>query len=411
MAMHFCEVKKKQANVTYFLYDSVEKLPISEWNQVIESTSFYMHSDYLVALERSSTDGLKFYYVIAYSEKKPVAAYYFQYISISGNVLMPAISSFCNKITSEHVKKKVTQIIQNKIEKTSLTILVNGNLFSSGMHGYCTTEMKEAQFYLDSIDLIVKKLKKEQKELLKTSFILLKDFSSDSLKEYKPLIKKSYSSFLSEPMMMLDLQPQWLIFEDYLQALSKKYRKRANTIQLSGAKLIRKEFDLKELKQYNESVYTLYKTVASAASFNVALLPENYFLEMKKAMPDVFRVHGYFIDQKLVAFRSSFLVRQENQLEAHFIGFDYSLNKDLESYQNILYDFIDEGIKKGVSRINYGRTAMEIKSNLGAKAQDLTLFMQHTNSIYNFLAKQFVKQLKPTKWTPRDPFKKTGVAL
>ena len=139
------------------------------------------------------------------------------------------------------------------------------------------------------------------------------------------------------------------------------------------------------------------------AKFRFTSLPEHYFAEMKNKLNDSFQIVGYFFNDKLVGFKSSFILK--NELEAHFVGIDYSVNKEFELYQNILYDYVKETVSLNKKTLNLGRTASEIKSNLGAKAYDLTCYARHRNSLSNRIIKPLIDHLKPEVWTPRNPFK------
>ena len=72
----------------------------------------------------------------------------------------------------------------------------------------------------------------------------------------------------------------------------------------------------------------------------------------------------------------------------------------------MLYDYVTLGIERQVKEINFGRTAGEIKSTLGAVPQELTCYIRHKKSVANFLFKPFLKKVKPTVFEQRFPFKK-----
>ena len=58
---------------------------------------------------------------------------------------------------------------------------------------------------------------------------------------------------------------------------------------------------------------------------------------------DIFKVYGYFINNKLVAFSSEF--HQENTLYSYYVGFDKLLNKKFNIYSRILIETISNAIK------------------------------------------------------------------
>ena len=109
----------------------------------------------------------------------------------------------------------------------------------------------------------------------------------------------------------------------------------------------------------------------------MASLSANYFVEMKNVLGDKFCFMAYYHNDKLIGFRTSFIL--ENSIEAHFIGLDYEVNKTLELYQNILYDYVKEAIDNNFKQLFLGRTASEIKSTVGAEAHQLTCYIRHRN--------------------------------
>jgi len=72
----------------------------------------------------------------------------------------------------------------------------------------------------------------------------------------------------------------------------------------------------------------------------------------------------------------------------------------------MLYDYVKIGIERKLGFINFGRTAGEIKSTLGAVPEELTCYVRHKKSVANFLFKPFIRKIKPSVFEQRFPFKK-----
>jgi hypothetical protein len=71
----------------------------------------------------------------------------------------------------------------------------------------------------------------------------------------------------------------------------------------------------------------------------------------------------------------------------------------------MLYDYIEIAINKKLKTINFGRTASEIKSSVGAIPQDLTMYFRHKKSITNRILKLFLQKIQPTPFQQKFPFK------
>jgi hypothetical protein len=70
-----------------------------------------------------------------------------------------------------------------------------------------------------------------------------------------------------------------------------------------------------------------------------------------------------------------------------------------------LYDYVEIAIQKKIKTLNFGRTASEIKSSVGATPQDLTMYLRHKKSITNRILKLFLQRVQPTPFQQKIPFK------
>ncbi len=139
------------------------------------------------------------------------------------------------------------------------------------------------------------------------------------------------------------------------------------------------------------------------AKFKLVQLSKTYFSDVIKTQSDLFYVNAWFLNNEIVSFASGFYLT--NEIEAHYVGFDYKKNKEFELYQTILYGYIEEAITKKKSKINLGRTASEIKTTVGAKAHELLCYIKPQNAVSKLILKPFMQFLQPTEWIPRNPFK------
>lgn len=112
---------------------------------------------------------------------------------------------------------------------------------------------------------------------------------------------------------------------------------------------------------------------------------------------------AYFLEDELVGFLTA--LANNNHLDAHFIGLNYDLNKAHAIYPRILNDYIRIGIEKQVSHINFGRTASEIKTTVGAKPSKLTCYIKHKMPFINQMIKPFIKRITLKDFKQHTPFK------
>jgi hypothetical protein len=169
-----------------------------------------------------------------------------------------------------------------------------------------------------------------------------------------------------------------------------------------GTQLQRKTLSADAIAANGERVHTLVEAVANKARFRISSHPAGYFPELKRHLGDAFEFTGYYLDDLMVGFTTT--IAFGNELEGHYLGLDYEHNRQHAVYQNILYDDVQAGIERGARNVWLGRTALEIKSGIGAVARPARCYIRHTGPLRNRVLKPIFGFLKPTQWTPRNPF-------
>jgi len=214
-----------------------------------------------------------------------------------------------------------------------------------------------------------------------------------------------YTEFSMQPTMIFPIDKSWNNFGDYLEALTSKYRVRVRRAFKKAKSLEKIEFSEELIHSYLSTIEKLYKKVADASDFNVVKLDVNYLLSLKKELGERFKLVGYFDEDELIAFYTT--ITNGNTLEAHYLGLESGYNRSYQLYLNILLEMVKESIEKQVGFLHFARTALEIKSSVGAEAFPLRCFVRHRNGWLNRLVPLFLGALNPkTEWIPRSPFKK-----
>lgn len=398
------DVRKKPSDFSFAVYDSVSMINAEHWNSLVNYGSEFLQLNYLQVVEKVPPDNMRFHYSIIYDASQPVAIAYFQVIDFSaesfGSMLEQEPEEFQCMITN-YIKKHITNHLLRSADKINMRLLICGNAFISGEHGFAIAPQLDKTLAFDALADVIYRISRAEKLRGKIAAVLVKDFYADTLHYSKELEEFKYHDFLVEPNMMVDIN--WKTFDEYLNSMSKKYRHRAKGIVKKGLAMERRAFSADDINANAIEIEQLYNNVHLKAKFRMASLSAPYFAEMKRALNSSFNFIAYYYHQKLVGFRTTYILKED--IEAHFIGLDYEVNKEMEIYQNILYDYVKEGIAQNAKQLYLGRTASEIKSTVGAKAYELKCYIRHRNPLSNRIIKPFVDYLKPTEWIPRSPFK------
>ena len=229
-------------------------------------------------------------------------------------------------------------------------VLFCGNVFLSGEYG---TFLKDGEDKIETFKAIADGVKHLSKITKKLSAIFVKDFEKESLYITNHLKSYNYTAMHVEPNMIITLKPEWHSFDDYINTLKSKYRVKANRADTKSKSLKAQFFTVEDIQTHEKQLQELYQNTINNADFNAQILNLDTYIHLKKAYHEKFIVKGYFLDGKLVGFLSA--MQNETHLDAHFIGIDYSNNKEFAIYPRILNDYVKLGIEniKGIFLIKF----------------------------------------------------------
>lgn len=376
-----------------------------EWDAAAPAQDIFLQRPYLSVVESNPPEGMRFGYLVFYKNEAPVGVALCQIKYFKGD----------DNIADLDVPRKdpcffggLAQWFKRWVAgKAAADILICGNMLLTGEHGYSFDYQKisplEAANVLEkALDNVVEKLGREG---IKMPVILVKDLAPQNHVQGNFLTGKGFTEFDIQPNMVLELP--FRDMDDYLSAMSTKYRTRAKRAFKKLDGIERRELSYPEIQQELPTIYRLYRDIANNAGFNMVDLNEHYLAALQRDLGEHFQMFAYYLEGKLVAFYT--IIKNHDELEAHFLGYEKALNHDYQLYLNILYDMVRIGLEKACHRIVFARTALEIKSSVGAVAHDLYCYLRHQNSVANKFAPMILDYLKPVEsWQPRHPFKEGG---
>lgn len=371
------------------IFSSVDRIPIAHWDSLKCSTNSYYSPQFLKAFEIGNPE-IEFNYIFIIRDGSAVAFGITQLVTIG-------VETITKNIRMSHWLRR---IINRLFCDNHIRMLFCGNVFLSGEYG---TFLKDGEDKVKTFKALAKGLNLLSKQTKKLNGIFVKDFKNESIHITNHLKDFGYTAMQVEPNMIVTLQPEWTSFTDYSSAFKSKYRVKANKADSKSAILETKIFNEDDIKNYKNQLQELYQNTITNADFNAQVLNLDTYIHLKKAFKDEFFVKGYFLKDKLVGFLSA--MKNGDLLDAHFIGIDYSKNKDFGIYTRILNDYIRLGIDLKAKQINLGRTASEIKSTLGAQPETLTCYFKHKRKLTNAIISPFVKNVTIKTFKQHSVFK------
>ena len=284
-------------------------------------------------------------------------------------------------------------------------VLFLGNNMLTGQNAFAFSqdilqEKALKTIYAATLDL-QNQLNLKGKKIHLTSF---KDFNESEIVRFQLPEYKEHYLFTTQPNMLFPIAEQWQSEQDYVDALSKKYRDQYKRARKKIAELEKRKMKLEDIIAHENTIYDLYFHVAKNAPFNTFFLAKNHFRVFKEKLQDNFLFYGYFENGKLIGFNT--LIKNGGTLDTYFLGYDDTVQKEKMLYLNMLYDMIGYAVEKQFKSIVFGRTALEIKSSVGAKPIKMYGLMEHRNGFINANLSKIFPYLEPEmKWKERNPFK------
>jgi hypothetical protein len=377
---------------SFKIFTSTSEFP-GNWN-AFSANNIFFSKEYLHILEVSSPTNISSNFIGLFQNDKLVGVALTQFNNLS------LVNSYGER--DNCIKNKIRTFV---FKNFSSNVLVVGNNTLTGQNTLCFSEEVPAKDLINLLYEAVEELQRQiQKKGQKVHLVIYKDFPEMQIPLFELPKFNSFYKFTTQPNMVFSIKEQWKTFDDYATDLTKKYRDQFKRARKKSEGITKRKFSLEDIENYKGRIVELYLNVAEKAPFNTFFLNDNHFEIFKKALNDKFLFYGYFKEETLIGFNT--LIKNGNDIDTYFLGYDEKCQRERMLYLNMLYDMIAYSINKGYRRIVFARTALEIKSSVGANPEVLYGLMRHNNRFINFFVPKLFYYFEPKmEWTERNPFK------
>ncbi len=379
------------ANYTFQIFSSVQNLPDS-WDELAFEDVF-LSKKYLSVLEQSCPENMQCRFIGLFEDKKLIGVALAQFLDLN------MLESFGER--DQCLKTSVRNFVFRNFASHVLFI---GNNMLTGQHAFKLACEADTQKATKALHVATDALKTEFTRLgKKVHIVTYKDFDSEQIKLFDEQTFDSLYQFSTQPNMVFYVREHWKTEEDYVSALNKKYRDQYKRARKKEQGIEKRRMSLNEIKENQEQIYKLYFHVAKNAPFNTFFLAREHFSVFKEIFDEDFLVYGYYLNNQLIGFNT--MIVNGDSLDTYFLGYDDSVQREKMLYLNMLYDMIACGIHKKYREVVFSRTALEIKSSVGAVPIPNFGYIEHRNRLINRWMPQLFDYLEPeVHWNPRNPF-------
>jgi Acetyltransferase (GNAT) domain len=286
-------------------------------------------------------------------------------------------------------------------------VLVCGNLLTYGQHAVALAPGADATLAWSGVAEAIYRLRRAEKLAGQPGFVVVKDVPAGAAGGVALLSRVGYREADTEPNMVLTLDAKWKHHGDYLASLASKYRGNVKNrviapIDAAGFSVRRFEPDA----ELGARMHALYLQVHERAALRPFTLHPNYFSALARAAGPRLVCSGIFSGDTLLGFICT--LDDGVHALAYHIGFDRSAAKTQPLYLRLLHASIDDAIAIGAGELSFGRTALEPKSRLGAKAQPTAVWVRHRQPMMNRLVQPLLGLAHPDEAPEVHPFKQNA---
>lgn len=383
---------------TFELYRDMLDVP-SSWSELVQHRNSFLDIPFLTALQKSPPTGVQNRYLILKLKDRVVGVVLLQLIDYRLKDTLKDLAKDDTQTWRDHLKYRLSSVL-------NFRLLVIGNLLLSGEHAFLFDETfisKEQgiELILGSLPQIRSQIEDEEGRRL--SGVLIKDLASPLGGNQR---KGLMHQVTFQPNMSMQLHQEWKNQEDYLADLQSKYRVRARRAFKKAKDVRIREWTLDEIKANRKELHALYRAIADRATFNMLHLEEDYLPTLKEELGESFRCFGYENQTgELLGFCT--LIQNGSAYDAHFLGLKETSNREHQLYLNMLFDMLGKAIERSdINAIVFGRTALEIKSSVGATPKNMYCYIKHFNPVFNLVIGWLIRKYDPVEeWQARHPFK------
>ncbi len=374
----------------FALADSIDYLDAARWDAVTQTSSVYLSRQYLRVLEAAGPENLRQRYALIFQGQTAVAAVAAQVVTINAAKLP---------------KSKTAQTMTKPLERLEERMLVCGNLLSWGMHGVSFAEGVNRAEAWPAVAEALYRIRRADRLFGDTDLVMLKDVPPAHANGIEALKRFSYRELETEPNMVLEISPAWKSYDDYLASLTSSYRKTARKIskevEAAGGRVER--LTTEEIIHNGAVIHDLYNKVHERQKLRLITLSPHFIPDLAATFGADFRCNVIRKDDETLGFVTT--LKDGDTAVGYYIGFDSAANTTMPIYFRLLQAVIEDALALGCTRLSLGRTALEPKARLGAKAEPMSVWIRHRVPALNLIVRGLLQTVSHEEAPERNPFK------
>lgn len=361
---------------TYALGDRVNYLNTADWDKVTQGQSVFLSRSYQALLRSAGPRSLRHHYGLVYAGNEAVAAMVAHQVELSNGLpaLNPDLHSGQAHIGGLDIDSMMLRRSRS-VKGGARRVLVCGDFYVSGFHGVAAAPGVEMESLWPAITHVLERIQRQEAFDPELSTVFIKDVDPLPASAAKLLQRSQYQRQSTSSTMVLTMPARWSDYDDYVNHLNVRHRMGAYRVARDLARAGMSPRKIENLAPVGPRIHALYQAVQRQEGLGAGTLPPGFLPAMTECLgAGRYRCTGLYWGEDLVAFVLS--IRDRNTSVCHSLGWDRERCAGLPILPALLQAAIEDALLMGCQRVDFGRTALKAKAQVGAHPQASEIWVQ-----------------------------------
>lgn len=398
------EERHRPTGFGFALGDRIDYLDAAHWDAVVAGSSVLLSRRVLRVIETAGPANVSPRYALVFAGARPVAAVVMQVVSIGGAQLRGTAAPPRSARTIPTIKRLLHPVVSAAADGLQEKLLVAGNVMSWGCHGVAFAAGEDPARLWPGVAEAIYRIRRAERLNGSADLVMVKDLTAADA-GVEALARFSYRPLPTEPNMVLAIDPGWNSHEDYLGALDSKNRKKVKDLAKKlGVAGCTTELLAGPVAAESARLHELYLAVQGNATVRLVTLSPAFLPALADALGENLRCTVIRRAGRIIGFVTT--VRDGDTAIGYYIGFDREAAAEgLPIYLQLLHATVADAIHWKCRRLSLGRTALEPKAGLGARAEPMSVWVRHRVPALNWLLRGLLSAVPHVEAPERNPFK------
>ena len=367
---------KSDLEFNFVLGDRIACMNPTHWDELAEDKSLLLSRAVLGHFETSGPQSIRTRYGMIYHNELPVAALVVRIVML-GEPNASADTTAPRRNGNYRALSRPSDVVMGLTSDTPpRSAMICGDYYAGGFHGVLLRDESALGRLWPAIATLLQRIEVQEGLSREHDFILIKDIPGSATSETRLLRHSQYRRVDSSPNMVLPLSPRWKQYEDYLAHLNVRYRLSAVR---AARDLLRQGVvaqPLSDLAPWASRMHALYLSVQRRSITNFIPLPQGFLPALAAILnPEQFRCTALMKEGALIGF--SFTIKDRDTALCYCLGWDTEVGQQSPMLPSLLHAVIRDALEMGCKQVNFGRTALRAKAQMGAQPEPSELWIYH----------------------------------